>query len=68
MDYNSQKWIDATKAVFVKNSEFPTPMGYGIVAFSDTLAAETFIRQHQGDKLTFTEVMKQDFAKPQHSF
>ncbi len=61
VDFNSENWLNATKAVFVKNKDFPTPMGYGIVAFSDTTTAENFIRLHRGEQLKFSELRKQVF-------
>lgn len=34
-DYNSNKWIDAKRALFLHSRLIITPMGHGIIAFSN---------------------------------
>ncbi len=35
MDHNSREWLRAEKAVYVRSGSIKTPMGSGIIAFSD---------------------------------
>ncbi len=44
-DYHSESWVDATTATFVLSSDIPTPMAFGIAAFSTREAAEAFAQE-----------------------
>lgn len=39
-DYESQGWLDATRATYTLSAELPTPMGHGVAAHADRAAAE----------------------------
>ena len=41
-DYDSEAWLPADEAVFVVAERFPTPMGHGVLAFSDRGRATAF--------------------------
>lgn len=38
-DFNSQKWLNARNAFFVKSDSIQTPMGFGIIAFASEKTA-----------------------------
>ncbi len=44
-DFHSESWVDATTATFVLSSDIPTPMAFGIAAFSTREAAEAFAKE-----------------------
>ena len=45
-DFVTGDSVPAEKAFFAFKSSFRTPMGYGIVAFKDTIQAEKFAAEH----------------------
>jgi len=47
-DYQSRKWLQSGEAFFVHSTEFQTPMGGGIVAFSDQSAAAEAAGKYRG--------------------
>ncbi|WP_017378599.1 nitrous oxide reductase accessory protein NosL [Paenisporosarcina sp. TG-14] len=52
-DYESNEWIDTTKASFVYHKDFWTPMTYGVLAFESEQRAVQFIKNEgQGKLLT----------------
>jgi copper chaperone NosL len=51
-DTQSRKWTEAQGAFYVKSDAFSTPMGWGIVAFSDKEEAEKF-----GETMTLEEAL-----------
>lgn len=55
-DYNSQQWIPGTTAFYVVAKDVKSPMGTGVVAFSDKRAAETFAAKYSAKVLLFDEV------------
>lgn len=60
-DYNTEKWIDADKAWYVR-SGIETPMGHGIVAFAGEKAARSFAEEHQGEVLRWQAMIGDDGA------
>jgi copper chaperone NosL len=56
-DFNTEEWVRADQAAFVLNSGRPTPMSWGILAFADRAAAETFIADGAGRITTWTELL-----------
>lgn len=64
-DYNTEKWIDAKPAWYVRSS-IQTPMGHGIVAFSKEAAAEKFAAEHDGTVVRWAELMRQDGSSTTH--
>jgi copper chaperone NosL len=53
MDYQSQHWLDAGRAIYVRSGEIPSPMAGGIVAFENQANAEEFSRGVHGELLRF---------------
>ncbi len=47
-DFDSVKWIDATKAFYVDAHDIMTPMGMGVVAFEQREAAEKLAAEKNG--------------------
>jgi copper chaperone NosL len=47
-DGNDGQWIDGETAVFVASSEFRTPMGGGMLAYRDRIAADTAAKTYHG--------------------
>ena len=56
-DYLTEAWIIADQAYFVMSDNFQTPMGHGVVAFSDQAQAENLVSEVGGMLMTFAEVM-----------
>jgi nitrous oxide reductase accessory protein NosL len=50
-DFPTGEWIDAAKALYVRDPRYQTPMGWGVAAFSDRTAAAA-----AGAPLTFDEL------------
>ena len=55
-DYQSGRWLEAPRAVFVRSDDVPTPMGGGLLAFSTQEAAEQFARQVHGTVMRFDQL------------
>ena len=55
-DVETEAWVRAPGAWFVATAARPTPMGYGILAFSDRERAERFAAQVGAEVLTWHEV------------
>ena len=47
-DASSGAWRDGTDVLFVVSSDIRTPMGGGVIAYSDRAAAERTVQQHGG--------------------
>jgi copper chaperone NosL len=56
-DYETEEWLKAEEAVYVKSQQ-QTPMGFGIVAFSERERAEVWADQHDGAVLTFAGLFR----------
>ncbi|WP_376791144.1 nitrous oxide reductase accessory protein NosL [Thermoflexus sp.] len=63
-DYETRAWIDAAQAFFVQSPNIPSPMGYGLVAFSDRSRAEAFAREHGGEMKDWARVLQE--TQPPH--
>jgi copper chaperone NosL len=57
-DYNTQEWIDGTKAFYVKSGTLATPMGSGIACFASQEAAQEFAAGYGAMVATFDEILK----------
>lgn len=58
-DFNTQKWINANKAFFVKSDSIQTPMGFGIIAFeNEKTARDIFPSQNQDQILKFPQLLE----------
>jgi copper chaperone NosL len=58
-DMPSKKWVDATKASFVVAENLSTPMGTGVVAFSDEGEAEAFAAEHNGAVFSWDKILRE---------
>lgn len=50
-DQNNAAWTDSSKAFYVFDPSFRTPMGYGVYSFQDKAAAEQLIQKEGKGKL-----------------
>jgi copper chaperone NosL len=57
VDFDSREWVKGEEARYVRSSEFHTPMGGGTVAFKEKSKAEEAVAQHQGQLLSFTDLV-----------
>lgn len=55
-DYESEAWIRAETAYFVRSESLKTPMGSGIVAFENREDAEAFVSQMHAEISTLEEL------------
>jgi nitrous oxide reductase accessory protein NosL len=55
-DYDTGKWIDATRAHFVAGSKVTGPMGPDIVAFMDHAKSLAFKKEQGGVKLHYPDI------------
>ena len=58
MDFDRREWLKAQDAIYVRSSEFKTPMNGGIVAFKEQSSADAAIAKYHGTPLQFAEVTK----------
>ena len=56
IDYRTQQWLDAHRAVYVRSGAIPSPMSGGLAAFHDKAQAEEFAREVHGQVLAFEEL------------
>ena len=57
-DYANRQWLHAKAAVFVQGSKVATPMGGGILAFSDRGRAAAAAREFGGSVVAFEQLAK----------
>ncbi len=60
-DFDTTSWIKAEEADFVISPEIHTPMGHGIIAFTDPIKAKEFAATTNGKILQFDSVSKMDW-------
>ena len=53
-----ETFLDATKAFYVENENFRSPMGLNVSAFNDETASQNFISDNGGNKLNWIEVIE----------
>jgi copper chaperone NosL len=58
MEYDTKQWLKGNGATFVKSKEITSPMGGGIIAFSNETKAKTAAAEFSGQVLSFAELMK----------
>jgi len=58
-DFDTEEWLKGDAAIYV-TSDLATPMGFGIVAFTDPDRAEAWAAEKGGMVMTFTELLSQD--------
>jgi copper chaperone NosL len=62
-DFENERWVKATEAYFVASQDLTTPMGHGIVAFSDFERASAWAAKNSTRTLRFGEVQAADFVR-----
>ena len=55
-DFDTEEWLKAENAHYVESEELITPMGFGIVAFSDKVRAEQWASEQAGILRSYSEV------------
>ncbi len=58
VEYDTKQWIKGDSASFVKSKEITSPMGGGIIAFSNETKAKTAAAEFSGQLLSFAELVK----------
>ncbi|MEW6519476.1 MAG: nitrous oxide reductase accessory protein NosL [Thermodesulfobacteriota bacterium] len=59
-DYYTLAWLDGRKAYYVVGSDVYGPMGEEFVPFQDKSAAESFLKDHHGQKLlSFPDITRE---------
>lgn len=53
-DYQTHAWLDADRAAYVKGAEIHSPMGYGLLAATDSAAAERLALSKSGKVVDLT--------------
>lgn len=56
-DYETEEWLKADAATFVKSDALHTPMGFGIVAFASQAQAETWLAANGGTSMDFAGLL-----------
>jgi copper chaperone NosL len=56
MDYGTQQWLAAPRAIYVRSAAIPSPMSGGLAAFQDQAQAEAFSRGVRGRVLAFEDL------------
>jgi copper chaperone NosL len=65
-DYDTEEWLKADSAHFVISDGQYTPMGYGIVAFSDGDRAEAWAAEQGGMTMSFADLLADDGQTAEH--
>lgn len=60
--YNTKKWIDAEKAIYVK-STLKSPMNWGYIYFATKKEANTYIAKNKTAKIVQLSVIKEEATK-----
>ena len=58
-DYDTEAWVDATKATFVQSSEVRTPMASGLLASDTAAKAQALATQFNGTVMDWTTLQQQ---------
>lgn len=64
-DFDTEEWLKAGEAYYVK-SDHLTPMGFGIVAFTDQSRAESWAGQEGGMVMTFADLLSDEDQAAAH--
>jgi copper chaperone NosL len=62
MDFDSQAWVKAEQALFLRSSAFKTPMGGGIVAFEKS-RAQAVVARYEGELIGFANLFGEARSK-----
>lgn len=64
-DYDTEEWIEAQSAIYVKSDAIRSPMGFGVVAFADSASAERFATEVNGITLDWDH-LRIELAMAEH--
>ena len=56
-DYETEEWLKADTAFYVKDDNLHTPMGFGIIAFDSQERAESWAAEQGGMMMTFSDLV-----------
>ena len=56
-DYQTEEWLRAEEAFFVLGEEIYTPMAFGVVAFAERSAADSFAAEMDGLVMSFEHLL-----------
>lgn len=56
-DYDTEEWVDADQAWYVRSSSIDSPMARGLAAFGAQAAAEAFASDVSGEVLRWNDVL-----------
>ena len=66
--HHDKEWLDYNKAVYVFDAKITTAMGYGVIAFKDKAAAQTFIDKNgMGTIMTKAELDKHTWPQDKNN-
>lgn len=57
-DYDTHTWLDARTAYYVRSSQLPTPMSYGLAAFQTRAQAQSTAKRLEGELIEWTDVLE----------
>jgi copper chaperone NosL len=57
-DYYTEEWLKAGEAVYVESDDLVTPMGFGIVAFSERDRAEEWATEQAGEVRSYSDLFE----------
>ncbi|MBN6188868.1 nitrous oxide reductase accessory protein NosL [Aneurinibacillus sp. BA2021] len=67
-DRGTRSWVPLKEASYVQASNVPTPMGYGIHAFTEKASAEAFIKEKgRGQLLTYEQLQQHEWKMDKHN-
>jgi copper chaperone NosL len=58
-DFDTETWLKADEAHFVMSDNLQTPMGFGIIAFTDQEQAESWALDKGGTVMSFSDLLEQ---------
>jgi len=60
-DYDTKNWINLEKAHYVYAKDVKTPMSYNVVSFKNDTDAEKFAKDHNGEKLSYSDLKSHEW-------
>jgi copper chaperone NosL len=64
-DYDTEAWLPAEQATYVKSGAIQSPMGHGLAAFTASARATAFAREAGGEVQTWDSLSRADGAGTQ---
>lgn len=57
-DYDTEEWVEAVRATFVRARGLETPMAWGVVAYAEEADAEAFAADVGGEVMGWSELVR----------